>query len=98
MTRSILGAVVCLMISASTSFAQDGVDIVGSDITQYARGLYLQSLRGGGEQDLRVNEISGDLEIRGRTVRQYLDANVVQHLQGSGPQRTYLNRLVGKSR
>ena len=94
MTKTVTVATVCLLMTAAVAVAQDGLEIVGSVVTQSASGAYAQSLRGGGQQEIRVNEITGDGAIRGENVNQYLDANVVQYLVGDGPQRTYLNRLV----
>ena len=93
MTKTVTIATVCLLMTTAAAVA-DGLEIVGSVVTQSASGAYAQSLRGGGQQEIRVNEIVGDGAIRGENVYQYLNANVAQYLVGDGPQRTYLNRLV----
>ena len=93
MTKTVTIAAVCLLMTTAAAVA-DGLEIVGSVVRQTANGAYAQSLRGGGQQEIRVNEITGNGAIRGENVHQYLDANVVQYLVGDGPQRTYLNRLI----
>lgn len=94
MTKTVAIATVCLLLTAAAAVADEGLEIVGSVITQTARGVYAQSLRGGGQQEMRVNEITGNGAIRGKNIHQYVDANVVQYLVGNGPQRTLLNRLI----
>ena len=94
MTRTAIFAAICILMTPVAASAQSGLEIENSTVSQGASGLYIQSLRGGGDQELRVNEIRGEGKISGEEVNQYLDANVAQFLVGEGPQRTILNSIV----
>ena len=88
-------AAAALVLTASAAFAQ-GVEIKNSELYQLSvADYYVQWGTGSGDQDLRVNEVSGEVKIKDSYVVQYNETDLLQ-ANTNGDQTMYVNRIHGE--